>query len=106
MKHLVPVALLASLAVLVSCTQAPIPAPFQLTAGPDGRLFRLNTGTGETYLVTDTGLSRLTDGDKSVTLHVGEYYEMADAPNSERFLKYVGQGHFERSAWGKASVVK
>ena len=106
MKYLIPVALLASAAVLVSCTQAPSPAPFQLTAGPDGKLFRLNTGTGETYLVTDTGLARLTDADESVTLRVGEYYEMADAQNNERFLKYVGQGQFERSAWGKARIVK
>ncbi len=106
MKYVIPVVLLASAAVLVSCTQAPRPPPFQLTAGPEGKLFRLNTETGETYLVTETKLVRLTDANKSVFLRIGEYYEMADAQNSERFLKYVGQGQFERSAWSIVEVVK
>ena len=106
MKYVIPVVLLASVTVLISCSQTPNPAPFQLTANAGGKLFRLNTETGETYLVTESGLVNLTDADKSMTLRVGEYYEMADAQNNERFLKYVGLGEFERSAWGKARVVK
>jgi hypothetical protein len=82
---------------LSSCNQSPKAAQFQLTPGPDGKVFRLNSETGETYLVTDSGLVELSDA--APVLRVGEYYEMADASTNEKFLKYLGQGKFEQSAW-------
>src|SRR5213593_4643908 len=49
---------------------------FQAVTSPDGKLFRLNTRTGQMHLVTTDGLLELTDAIK--VLRIGEYYKMAD----------------------------
>jgi len=75
----------------------PLQPTYQLVTTKDGKLYRLNDLTGEIFLVTDTGLKKL-ETDLG-TLHVGEYYRMADAKGGEKFLKYLGDGRFEKSAW-------
>ena len=62
-----------------------------------GKLFRLNKTTGELCLIEETALRCLHNA--IVTLQVGEYYEMSDAKGDEKFLKYLGEGKFETSAW-------
>lgn len=87
---------------LAGCNSATESPAYQLITAQDGKLFRLNSQTGETYLVTDSGLVQLTD--KWPMLQVGEYYQMADAKTDEKFLKYLGDGRFEKGKWAIKKV--
>ena len=68
----------------------------------DGRVLRLNKNTGEMHLVEGTRLVSLSE--KTATLQVGAYYEMGDAKSEEKFLKYLGNGKFERSKFAIVPV--
>jgi hypothetical protein len=48
---------------------------YQLYGTADGKLFRLDTQTGHTSLVTDKGLKTLSD-DRSIQLRVGQVYTL------------------------------
>ena len=48
---------------------------YQLNATSDGKMFRLDTQTGQTSLVTDKGLMTLPD-DQSIQLKVGGIYKL------------------------------
>lgn len=68
---------------------------FQLITSNEGKLYRLNSSTGEIFVVTDTGLTELTS--ETTVLQIGQYYKMADGKTEAKFLKYLGDGKFEPS---------
>lgn len=70
---------------------------FQLVTSADGRVLRLDGENGNVHLVTGDYLMHLSEG--APALVVGGYYRMADETGDERFLKYLGNGNFERSAY-------
>jgi len=82
--------------ILSACNLESSSPSFQLVTTPEGKTLRLNSHTGETHLVTQSGLKRLDDD--WVTLQVGEYYQMSDATTDVKFLKYLGAGKFEQTA--------
>jgi len=81
---------------------APEASAFRIKSTPDGRAFLLNESTGELHLITSDRLVALRAG--SVKLAVGEYYEMPDATGEKKFLKYLGNGQFEQSAFAVRRV--
>ena len=93
--------LLAALAIS-GCGQAPSEARYQFVSAQSGDLYRLDTRSGEMRHVTPDGASVLAEG--IPVLRVGNYYHMSDAKQGDPyFLKYLGEGKFETSAY---SVVK
>ena len=85
-----------------SAPSFPASSAFQLVTTKDGRLYRLNTTSGEMQLVTDSGLRSI--GSDLIVLHVGEYYEMEDATSKDKFLEYLGEGRFKKSAWAAQQI--
>ena len=65
----------------------------------DGRVFRLNHQSGDVHLVTEDGLLRLTEG--KTKLIVGQYYKLEEKQGESNFLKYLGNGEFEKSKYAK-----
>ena len=102
MRLTIIVALSAIGFAVAGCKWGSEAATYQLVTAQDGKLFRLNNQTGETYLVTDRGLVQLTD--EWPMLRVGEYYQMADAKTDEKFLRYLGDGNFEKGKWAIKKV--
>ena len=92
-KYLILVPLLFGLSVSAQAE----PNTFSIHEAKDGRIFRLNHDTGDIYLVTDSGLQNLTEG--TIKLRVGEYYEMETMQGDSKFLKYLGNGKFEKSKY-------
>jgi ribosomal protein S6 len=68
-----------------------------MVTAKDGQLYRLNAATGEIARVTESGLRPLTDD--LAKLRVGDYYEMSDVTSGEKYLKYLGNGQFEKSLY-------
>ncbi|MCG7868776.1 MAG: hypothetical protein JAY74_20695 [Candidatus Thiodiazotropha taylori] len=75
---------------------------YSIKEAKDGRVFRLNQNTGEIYLITNSGLQQLTEG--TIELRVGEYYEMELKMGDYKFLKYLGNGKFEKSKFALRRV--
>lgn len=75
-----------------------------MVTSKDGQLYRLNGVTGEIALVTDSGLRPLSND--PTKLRIGEYYEMSDVTSGEKFLKYLGNGQFEKSLYAIRKVGK
>lgn len=70
---------------------------YQLVVTTDGRVYRLDAKTGAVHFVSPEKMLALPEAFPKLT--VGSYYEMADAATREKFLKYLGNGQFEKSAW-------
>jgi len=68
---------------------------YQIHETKDGKILRLNKQTGALYLVEGDSLVSLYD--KTVVLKIGSYYEMEDGKKEARYLKYLGNGKFEKS---------
>ncbi|MBI3728301.1 MAG: hypothetical protein HY254_08195 [Burkholderiales bacterium] len=68
---------------------------YQLLTTPDGKVYRLDVKSGSVHYVTTEKMLALND--ELPTLHVGEYYQMADAKGNVKYLKYVGNAQFEKS---------
>jgi hypothetical protein len=95
--------ILLACAALASCAQPKDSvSAFQLVTAKDGRLVRLNVQNGQVFLVGEKGLIPLSD--ETPVLEVGAYYEMADAKDKAKFLKYLGNAQFEKSEWSIRKV--
>ena len=68
---------------------------YELVAASDGKVYRIDSQSGTVHYVTSEKMLALNDG--LPTLHVGEYYQMADADGNSKYLKYLGNGQFEKS---------
>ncbi|MFZ6743537.1 hypothetical protein ACO0LC_09955 [Undibacterium sp. JH2W] len=70
-------------------------ARYQLVTSSDGKVYRLDAQSGTVHYVTAEKMLALND--ELPTLHVGEYYQMADAKGNIKYLRYVGNAQFEKS---------
>ncbi|MCH8622787.1 YgdI/YgdR family lipoprotein [Undibacterium sp. TS12] len=68
---------------------------YQLVTASDGKVYRIDSQSGTVHYVTAEKMQALNDG--LPTLHVGEYYQMADADGNSKYLKYLGNAQFEKS---------
>jgi hypothetical protein len=75
---------------------------YQIYEAKDGKIFRLNQQTGELHLIEGGSLVSLSE--KTVVLKVGGYYEMEDGNKEAKFLKYLGNGKFEKSKFALISI--
>ena len=70
---------------------------YQIYEAKDGRIFSLNKQTGDMRLVDGSHIIELSN--KTVVLKIGSYYEMEDGKKDMKYLKYLGGGKFEKSAY-------
>ena len=70
---------------------------YQLISATDGKVFRLDLQTGAVHYITPERMVSLSNG--LPVLRVGEYYQMSDAKDDTKYLKYLGNGQFEKSQW-------
>ncbi len=84
--------------LVAGCDSYVFQSQYQLHTAPDGKIYRLNQKSGEIHLVTPDGLIRLSDG--YVTLTKGSYYKLEDG----KFLKYLGDGKFEKNDYAIRQV--
>ena len=97
MKH-GTISIATLLAVLLAgCDWSFAPACYQLTTAADGKIYRLDTKTGAVHYITPERMVSLSD--EIQMLRIGEYYQMSDAKDDTKFLKYLGSGQFEKSQW-------
>lgn len=76
--------------------------PYQIYEAKDGRVFSLNKQTGDMRLVDGSHLISLSK--KTIILKVGSYYEMEDGKKENKYLKYLGDGKFEKSKFAIISA--
>jgi hypothetical protein len=91
MRPLMPLFLM--LIFLASCGReaATQVQKFQLVTASDGTTYRLNTMTGDVFLVSGRELFAVNEGYPVV--RVDEFYEMGDAKDQQNnMMKYVGDG--------------
>ena len=86
-----------AVALLSGCDWSLVQPRYQLITATDGKIYRLDIKTGTVHYVTPSGMGLLTD--HVPILRVGEYYQMADAKDDTKFLKYLGNGGFEKGKW-------
>ena len=89
-------------AALAGCDGPTLAARYQVVTTADGRLFRLDTKDGTVHFLTSDSMTLLSDS--TPVLRVGGYYKMADATGDTKFLKYLGNGQFEKSKFAVLSV--
>ncbi len=75
---------------------------YQIHEAKDGRILRLNLQTGEMHLVSNEDLVSLSE--KSPILKIGSYYKMEDGKKEAKYLKYLGNGRFEKSKFAILSI--
>ena len=68
---------------------------YQMITTQDGEVYRLDLKTGAVHFISPDGMFALSD--RIPILRKGEYYQMEDAKDDSKFLKYVGDGQFEKS---------
>lgn len=92
--------LLASLLVtlIAGCDQYATSHNYQLLATPDGKVYRLDEKTGVINYVSTDGIFTLSEGIPK--LKQGQYFQLEDG----KFLKYLGNGQFEKSEWAARKV--
>ncbi|MFZ6874163.1 hypothetical protein ACO0LF_19060 [Undibacterium sp. Di27W] len=83
------------LLTLSACEGGWSSARYQLVTSSDGKVYRLDAQSGTVHYVTAEKMLALND--ELPTLHVGEYYQMADAKGNIKYLRYVGNAQFEKS---------
>jgi hypothetical protein len=86
-----------ALVTLSGCEWPEIRPRYELITATDGKIYRLDNKSGAVHYVTSESLVHLSE--EKPTLRVGEYYRMSDAKDDTKFLKYVGNGQFEKSQW-------
>jgi len=84
-------------ALLSGCDWPLAPPRYQLTTTTDGKIYRLDTKTGAVHYITPDRMISLSD--EIPMLRIGEHYQMSDAKDDTKFLKYIGSGQFEKSQW-------
>ena len=75
---------------------------YQLVSAADGKVYRLDAQSGTVHYVTAEKMLALND--ELQTLHIGEYYQMADATGNIKYLKYLGNAQFEKSPASTSQV--
>lgn len=72
---------------------------YQMVTAAKGEVYRLDNETGKVHHISPKGMFQLHD--ETPVLKVGTYYEMGDVTDKgeEKFLKYLGNGQFEKSIW-------
>ena len=83
--------------LLVGCDSPPIQPRYQLVNVSDGKVYQLDTKTGALHFVTPEGMYVLTEKVALPVLRKGQYYEMEDGREEAKFLKYLGNGQFEKN---------
>jgi len=70
---------------------------YQVITTAKGEVYRLDDQTGKVHHVSPEGMFLLHDNTPIIT--VGSYYKMEDvsAEGEPQFLKYLGEGKFEKS---------
>jgi hypothetical protein len=96
-KYLIPL-----IVIFLSSNVFSEDALYQIHEAKDGRVLRLNMQTGAVHLITNKGLDELSEN--SPDLKVGKYYEMEDGLKEEKYLKYLGNGKFEKSKFAILSI--
>ena len=87
---------------LAGCEWQGPPPRYEIVSAPDGKLFRLDTKGGAVHLITPESVTFLSES--TPELQVGRYYKMADAKGGNpQYLKYMGDGQFEKFAVLRAS---
>ena len=82
--------------LLLSGCEWPIPqSRYQLVSGTDGKVYRVDAKTGAVHYISPGSMVLLSDA--TPMLQPGEYYQMSDAKDDTKFLKYLGNGQFEKS---------
>ena len=99
-KYFILVSLLFGLSISAQAEQN----TFSIQEVKDGRVFRLNHHTGDIYLVTDRGLQHLSEG--TIEFRVGDYYEMEAKLGDSKFLKYLGNGKFEKCKFAIRQILE
>jgi len=92
----------ATLLIFLSFTVNADSDTFQIIESKDGRVIRLNKNTGDMHLVDGKGLIALTEN--TIVLKKGHYYEMGDGKKDAKYLKYLGNGKFEKSKFAIRQV--
>ena len=85
------------LLALSGCEWPSAPSRFQLITATDGKIYRLDAKTGAVHYISPNSMVPLSD--ETPMLRIGEYYQMSDAKDDTKFLKYLGNGQFEKSQW-------
>lgn len=72
---------------------------YQIITTAKGEVYRLDNQTGAVHYISPKSMFELHDS--TPVLKVGTYYEMEDITDEkkEKFLKYLGNGQFEKSKW-------
>lgn len=83
--------------LLAGCDWTLAQPRYQLTTAIDGKIYRLDTKTGAVHFITPERMVLLSD--ELPMLRIGEYYQMSDAKDDTKFLKYLGSGQFEKSQY-------
>jgi hypothetical protein len=85
------------LPALIGCEWPATASHYQVVTTADGKLYRLDNKSGDVHYITPESMTRLTESTQ--TLEVGQYYKMTDAKDDTKYLKYLGNGQFEKSKW-------
>ena len=85
------------LLVLSGCDWPLAQSRYQLNTATDGKIFRLDAKTGAVHYIMSDRMVPLSE--ELPMLRIGEYYQMSDAKDDTKFLKYLGNGQFEKSQW-------
>ena len=88
-------ALLICVALLTGCNLPTTGPRYQIISAADGGIYRLDTKEGAVHRILQEGMVQLSD--QTPVLRVGDFYQMADAKDDTKFLKYLGDGKFEKN---------
>jgi hypothetical protein len=67
---------------------------YELSVAADSQAYRLDSVTGEVYAITPKAMTKVVAAHP--VLQIGEYYEMPDAKGKDKYLKYLGEGRFQK----------
>ena len=95
MRRVLMVGAVLVLATLASCYWPDTGTRYRFVSINDGKVYRLDRETGAIDYVRGDHLVRVTK--KIPVLRVGKYYEMGDAEEDPKFLKYLGDARFQKS---------
>ena len=97
MKHAQMLIAVLVLVALSGCEWSLAQSRYQLITATDGKVYRLDAKTGAVHYISPDRMVPLSD--EIPMLRIGEYYQMSDAKDDTKFLKYLGNGQFEKGQW-------
>ncbi len=84
--------------ILTGCDSSLVQQRYQLQTTTDGKVYRLDTKSGDVCYITPKSIFTLGKGTQKLT--VGQYLEKEDG----KYLKYLGNGKFEPSKYAILNV--